>query len=315
MPATARVRYSAAQRRNRQGVALQARRDGHTLTHIATLLSLPSAQHAGRLVARAQRVEAAAGQRPNRTYDATTVRFGVEIECEGISHRDMAAALLAAGLSCTYGTYTHAVTTGWKIVPDASLVMGGEAVSPILCGEDGHRQVHVAMRALRAAGASVSCRTGMHVHVDMAQFDGVQIADIIETYCDAQDLINPLVSPSRRSNGMCLPLTRSLKDSVTEAFKAGRGRQASEAYNRYHTVNIASYVKYGTVEFRQHQGSLNGTKASAWIKFLLALVVTAAERGPVRANTTQELLNNLRNPMSDNAFSYLSGRALISNPA
>jgi len=47
--------------------------------------------------------------------------------------------------------------------------------------------------------------------------------------------------------------------------------------NRYQAVNFVSVKKYGTVEFRQHQGTLNPSKALAWIE-LTRNVVHAASR-------------------------------------
>ena len=48
--------------------------------------------------------------------------------------------------------------------------------------------------------------------------------------------------------------------------------------NRYLKLNLEAFGRYGTVEFRQHSGTLNGEKAEAWIGLLVALV-NSAKRG------------------------------------
>jgi hypothetical protein len=65
-------------------------------------------------------------------------------------------------------------------------------------------------------------------------------------------------------------VSQTEKVNWMESFK-NTGRPGGTP-SRYRTVNVASFGRTGTIEFRQHQGSLNGTKAVAWIEMLLALV-------------------------------------------
>jgi len=59
---------------------------------------------------------------------------------------------------------------------------------------------------------------------------------------------------------------------------SGTNDIASVAYNqrgRYYGLNLASYRRYRTVEFRAHQGSVDPAKIAAWIVLCLRFVETA----------------------------------------
>lgn len=305
---------------DRAAQALTLREQGHTFDAIAVAMGLNTRQAARSLVNTGlrRRARSSYGSLPNAAVVGMARRFGIEIECEGITQSMAAFAVERAGIACSAMGYTHAVQATWKVVSDGSLRNGCEVVSPILSGEAGLAEVATVMTALRSAGATISSRCGMHVHIDAQDLTGVQIASMIDTYVDHQRLIDPLVSPSRRSDRYatyCAAWSTSEKNTVTEWFRTGRDRTAFANVNRYRTVNVASYARYGTIEFRQHQGSLNGTKAAAWVRFLLA-IATAAEAGQtVTATSTQDLLSALAPSMGGAAHQYLTNRALASGAA
>ena len=73
---------------------------------------------------------------------------------------------------------------------------------------------------------------------------------------------------------------------ISVAFPSNIGElRAAFDYNRYYKINLEAYARHRTVEFRQHGGSTNFTKMSAWIHFL-AKMITFAKQGKVQNNTT-----------------------------
>lgn len=54
-------------------------------------------------------------------------------------------------------------------------------------------------------------------------------------------------------------------------------QQGDYRQDRYRTLNIVSYEKYGTFEVRQHQGTLNSKKVVNWIRLILSIAKTATE--------------------------------------
>lgn len=203
-------------------------------------------------------------------------RFGIEIEHAGISLYRSAEALRDGGLDTVEMGYTHRVVREWKIVPDGSC--GNEAVSPILKGKDGWAAVKVAMDSLRSAGARVTRQCGMHVHLDMQDMTGEQIGSFIELWADFQQDIDQFVSPSRRShnaNQWCRPLRASEVQAYASQFRMDRS--APQHADRYRSLNVTAFPKYGTLEIRQHQGSLNAKTARCWGTLIMALVEVARQ--------------------------------------
>lgn len=211
---------------------------------------------------------------------APQVRFGIEIECrrpqawnhvsrDSVQER-VAQALRDAGLRASSESYNHTTRSHWKVIYDASSDI--EVVSPPLSGEAGLRDVKTVMRTLRTLGFRVSASEGMHVHVDMDTMTGDDIATLVETYHARQAAFDSIVARNRRTtrgNVFCRGLADREVADIAASFRAGR--RAPQYTDRYRTVNVRSFAQYGTVEFRQHQGSLNGSKAVAWVRLVVAL--------------------------------------------
>ena len=205
-------------------------------------------------------------------------QFGVEAEFYNITPERAVEVLTAVGINVSYEGYTHQVMSSWKIVTDGSVTGTGtgrgtglELVSPILKGEEGLVQLEKALNALDAAGAKVNTTCGLHVHIDTNGMDSTQRKNFFNSYVRNQDLMDRLVSRSRRNNSYANRYDARNIEAYADAAGTGRGGNG-----RYFTVNTCSLPKYGTLEFRQHQGTLNGKKAVAWVQMLLAIAKTAS---------------------------------------
>lgn len=217
--------------------------------------------------------------------------FGVEIEFISpsmMSGYDVAGRLTAlSGLPCSFLRYTHEVRSEWKLVTDASVRSGFELVSPPLSGEDGLSQVRTMMHALVEMGCSVDRSCGFHVHQNVRDLSYDQMVGVVAFYTQFESVIDLLHSPSRRGNLNTFCVGRYWEDeqesarqlrSAAQSEKANMWRFNYESSNRYRKVNTASFGRYGTIEFRQHAGTLNGEKAVNWI-LLTQLFVTKAMAG------------------------------------
>lgn len=272
--------------RTRSDEALDLREQGLSYEAIASMLGLASADSARGLAGTARRRrDGVTTNRRQRRAAAVVGRFGIEIEATSPSAAVAAQVLRAAGLNVDdgrTGEYHHNVRAAWQVKRDGSVNGHGiEVVSPPLpANEDGFEQVRVAMRALRQAGGTVDASCGMHVHVEVRspQATGFRmtpsaIAAFGRSYVERQDVIDRFVPASRRrSTGeSCRGGGRRFNgnewDVVEAALLAGR----APTIGRYRTVNAAPFARLGTIEFRQHQGTLNGRKAVAWVKMLVAL--------------------------------------------
>lgn len=245
-------------------------------------------------------------------------RFGVEIEFSGISRSDAASALQAAGINAISESYNHNTRRHWKLVPDGSVrSVGngcGELVSPPLRGEAGLVQLELAVTTLQNAGASVNVTTGIHVHHDMAGLSGSEIATFVTLWSERQTAIDSLVSESRRGNRntYCQNLNDSELRSIQNDFNQ-YGRIRNDI-NRFRKINVMSYPKYGTVEIRQHQGSLDGAKLRHWILFGQALITAAKTHveASIRVDLT-DMLADLQQyaGLSVETATFLTNRAVV----
>jgi hypothetical protein len=258
---------------------------------------------------KAARVRAAREQWRNRESVASSTatpnpnrRFGVELEViSPVSHAHLQSELQAAGL------------TNWRVRYDGSLSGGGaEIVSPILSGDDGHEQVKTACRVLRRNHCTVNRSCGMHVHHEIRDMTIEAVKKLTRLWSDNQDMIDGLVAPSRRRglNSYCGRLTT---DDVARVQRCtALDRLSHTMHTRYKTFNLAAYGRYGTVEIRQHQGTIDAEKVNSWIKFGQALIEQSRCATIFQATTMREMVGELAH-LEDTAGTFLLGRAVRFN--
>ena len=213
--------------------------------------------------------------------------FGIEIEAYNCTRERLARELTAAGINVQVEGYNHTDHTDhWKLVTDSSLSGNNtfELVSPILHGEQGIEELEKVCWVLDLCNAKVNDTCGLHVHMDAAEFDLTTWKNLILTYKRLEGVIDNFMPRSRRNNHYCKALTSITENSIKHARNIGDLR-AAFFHNRYHKVNLEAYARHRTVEFRQHGGSTNFTKMSAWIHFL-AKMITFAKQGQVNTGTT-----------------------------
>ena len=215
--------------------------------------------------------------------------FGVELEIVGLSQSRAAEVISNAGVRCVAESYNHAARTWWKAVTDGSIVdhrNGGrydtccEVVSPILKGEEGIATLRAVCKALAAAGATVNKTTGLHVHVNARDLTAREIATCVKRYANHESVIDSLMPNSRRANNnrFCQSV---IEVASTPAFNSAttvdgllsvfRNRFYGDQ-SRYVKLNLESYVRHGSIEFRQHSGSINAEKVTNWVRFCVNFV-------------------------------------------
>lgn len=207
--------------------------------------------------------------------------FGVELEVEGINVRKAREVLASTGLPYNANDEDQGNHSKWSVHLDGSLEHGNgaEIVSPILKGKDGLAQVEKVCKALRAAGAKVSANTGTHVHVGARDLTLPMLRTLVHRYAYFETAIDALVSVHRRGNNNTF--SRGMRGFITEydAEMKRTDRTVREFVenicSRYYKLNLCSIHKYNTVEFRQHQGTVDHTKITNWIQFVVNFVEEA----------------------------------------
>lgn len=226
-------------------------------------------------------------------------KFGVEIECNLSGGTDGVAARRLREL----------LPTSWRVKGDGSLNgnTGIEVVGPPLTGEDGLAQLRTVCDALATVGATVDRRCGLHVHHDVRDIGREGLVHFTRSWAANQNLLDWLVSPSRRSAAAPY-YCRSWTEDQLRSLRPDR----LTIGERYKTVNLHSFSKFGTVEIRQHQGSLSFRKIEAWIKIAQAMLdaVAASGRALGAHGSLRELFTALGTSLDEDAAAFLMGRAL-----
>ena len=213
------------------------------------------------------------------------LKFGVEIEVTIRSESELVRKLEENGINVVDVNHTHdIVENGWKIVYDGSVeghygYRGIEIVSPPSSNID---ELEIVCRVLKEVEAKVNSSCGLHIHHDINDLKRKQIMRIYNFYNKYENAINLMFSKRRIQNRYCRPVSRIIDkvnncDTKHELLRdiAGRGRGGYYNNCRYYTVNLRSYLYYGTIEFRQHNGTIDISEITSWIAFTHKIV----ERG------------------------------------
>jgi hypothetical protein len=211
-------------------------------------------------------------------------KFGVEIEAYNIEQRVLVKQLALAGLH------------KWKVVRDSSIIGENsfELVSPILQGIEGLEQVRKVCNLLKNLKARINKSCGLHIHFDARNLELQHFKQILLNYASLEETINGFLPKSRRKNSYC----NSLKSLVNfeEKVKNANTLQelASIQLDKYYKVNAISYIKHGTIEFRQHSGTIEFDTISHWVLLLHNLISYSAQHLIVEDKF--EVLNQFNQP-------------------
>lgn len=200
-------------------------------------------------------------------------KFGIEIEACGVSMAKVAAALCEAGIECYTESYNHTNRSHWKVISDGSLdgTHTFELVSPILEGMAGLAQVETVSRVLTSLRARINKTCGLHIHFDASGIGVEQMKSIMINYANYEGIIDSFMPQSRRANNNNYCQTITYLRSRIESATTIEGL-ISQQGTRYHKVNLQSYNRHKSIEFRQHSGTIEFEKIKNWIVFLHNLV-------------------------------------------
>jgi len=195
---------------------------------------------------------------------------------------------------------------GCKVVPDGTPTVDAEIVLPVYANCQTAREHLISVcTVLARLGCRVNSRCGLHVHIGNAPlnenvtpaqftgtsiayseraggyhtdhadpFDAVVIKDWMVRYTRMQTSrngINAMLPESRRSNRMCQRLDLNRLEAANTIQEL-----ASATHGKFSSINLQTWSN-GTVEFRQHSGTIEADKIWAWMQFLLNLVTHTLE--------------------------------------
>jgi hypothetical protein len=205
------------------------------------------------------------------------MKFGIEIEL--YSPVDMSATTSKLSRKVRGMSFDTYGDNDWSMVGDGSLhgVAGFksmELVSPVLDTENAAdlRMVRKVCSALQAMGCMVNENCGLHVHVNADDLSVDQIKSVYSRYTKFENWIDLMVPSNRRGDRVYYTKGgRSMANNV-ESCQTRNALQNVQQGDRYFKVNLEALQRHGTIEFRQHSGSINGATILNWVDFLTSFV-------------------------------------------
>jgi hypothetical protein len=237
----------------------------------------------------------------------------------------LASLLRAAGVEAQNANYSHATVSHWKIVSDGSVSNGCEVVSPPMrSGLDSLAELRKVGAVLTAAHFKIDRSCGLHIHHEARDLDAKAASNLARLVNRFQPILNGLMPLSRRGAGSqytapfsaeelglfekatvaCCGLGRWGRERDYSACtvatrRRGGDRWSVSAYRglcvacasetRYKALNIRSLHQHGTVEFRQHSGTVEGDKIINWLLLTQGLVEKAKAGGRSRRKSFEKL--------------------------
>ena len=104
--------------------------------------------------------------------------------------------------------------------------------------------------------------------------DNAIIKDVVLRYAIYQLEINKIFPPSRTNNrfcqglDLCIDAIRSCDGSISSLLNAIQRHGATNRRDKFFSVNLQSYARYGTIEFRQHSATLERDKIKPFVMML-----------------------------------------------
>lgn len=217
-------------------------------------------------------VESARSERSSERATRRAFTMGVEIECFGIVKSEVREALQRRGVLSIETGYDHNdQKKAYKLGHDGSItgLNSCEVVSPIL---KNLKSLKVVCDTINEHGARVNRSCGLHIHLGADQLTLDQWVRVIKNYARIEPIIDTFMAESRRANNNCY--CKSIVEAADRLSDIGSFQQIESAFrcDRYHKVNVMSFRRHKTIEFRQHQGTTDFAKIKMWAEFLMALV-------------------------------------------
>lgn len=191
--------------------------------------------------------------------------WGVEIEVEGTN-------------------LPHAFPGGeWLVERDGSLKANEafEYVMPRPLDLNGVKKSLDALEKAYNQNHSVvdeSIRAGVHVHMNVQEYDVTQVFTFAALYFVVEDLLLRWCGPNRNGNLFCLGSSHAEHQlfAIQEALETRNWRALKTDNLRYASLNFQSLFKYGSLEFRSMRSTRELKLIEEWIGILSELRHSAA---------------------------------------
>jgi predicted DNA-binding WGR domain protein len=200
-------------------------------------------------------------------------KFGVEIETNTNLRKSVLCKLLKdRGLKArSISGYTTSNGDKWDIKNDSSC--GYEIASPILSGPQGIFDLKLAVDKIKDALLDTHMpddRCGIHITVDVSDFNKVDIKRLIIGFLKAQHHFFDMCNESRQNNTYCKKYNISKIDQCIRATTVSK-IQSILNICKYRGLNLTK-LSDKVVEFRMFQSELSARKITEWVRVCVGFI-------------------------------------------
>lgn len=224
-------------------------------------------------------------------------KFGIELEvATSKSSHEIVRALREAGINTENSYYgSRTLENAWKVQPDGS-INGWEIVSPPMTDT---RELIIVCDVLRKLKCRSSKKCGLHIHHDVSDLTLDQLKNVYKLYAKYErKAIHNMLSPTRKTNFYASPIHTHLNDVLSSNTISEFTRSI---HTRYVSLNLKSYVKFGTLEFRGDQGTAQIERILPWLDLTNRMIETAVEKTKIKQlypnRTNEEALHLMFNEL------------------
>lgn len=251
-------------------------------------------------------------QAPIQTLESLTEfafnrKFGVEMEFYAPTQAVLTRNFNQSGLNYQIESYNHSTRAHWKFVTDSSISgsNGRELVSPPISGNSGLKELRAACKALRLSQAQINQSCGLHVHIDANDFTLADFKLLVKNWMAVEADLDKIMPSSRRGNANLYCKNVKGVASDTKIDGAASISALSRLFvNRYFKLNLHSFQRHGTVEFRGHSGSCNYSKIKSWV-LICSRLVEASKQGIRVQNINQILDDDLQEYFEERQLDFI----------
>ncbi|NIP41352.1 MAG: hypothetical protein GWO28_01230 [candidate division Zixibacteria bacterium] len=191
--------------------------------------------------------------------------YGIEIELERMRN--------ASELEMKY----------WRLVNDGSLRNHG--IEFVLTQPLGGADIPRALSELEKAilkgrfDPSLTDRTSVHVHMDVRELSNTELSKLIILYTIFERVLFQYAGPHRWGNIFCMPIEYAqLQIPILTDIPENDGHlfadavfSGSRGIDRYSALNLLALPRFGSLEFRMHQGEWRAEQLLRWVSILACL--------------------------------------------
>ncbi len=129
------------------------------------------------------------------------------------------------------------------------------------------RHVDELTEALREGDSRISSKCGFHVHVDGRDLNWTNVVNLIKLHNKVEKALLSMVASHRQSNYYCnkcgdLFLNKLLECKGLSDLEVQR--KVSYCFQKYHAMNLGSWISRKTIEYRLYQGTIKKNSIKNW---------------------------------------------------